>query len=202
MEVAVLGSPSPIRRKVSVDVKQHWTRRVFCGNSMAFGSVEVSVGFSLATCKMYSFAVAKRGRVHSLFCLLLIPWHRLTETGWVKCCFTFTESVGLLGDGGPGRPPRLSHSSWTLLKRVECSPHFKVCFVGGCKPEAGNKMSQCNLMPGRVVAETRTTVSRLIPCSSWPPNERVRVWGSYSHGPSSVAVSCRRQPRGSWWSEV
>ena len=26
-----------------------------------------------------------------------------------KCCFTSTETVGLLGTGSPGRPPRLSH---------------------------------------------------------------------------------------------
>ena len=29
----------------------------------------------------------------------------------LKCCFTSTETVGLLGTGNPGRPPRLSHSS-------------------------------------------------------------------------------------------
>ena len=32
-----------------------------------------------------------------------------------ECCFTSTETVGLIiRDGGPGRPPRLSHSSWAL----------------------------------------------------------------------------------------
>ena len=32
--------------------------------------------------------------------------------GWlVECCFTSTETVGLLGTGSPGRPPRLSHST-------------------------------------------------------------------------------------------
>ena len=29
----------------------------------------------------------------------------------VECCFTSTETVGLLGTGSPGRPPRLPHSS-------------------------------------------------------------------------------------------
>ena len=29
-----------------------------------------------------------------------------------QCCFTSTETV--LGTGSPGRPPRLSHSSWAL----------------------------------------------------------------------------------------
>ena len=27
--------------------------------------------------------------------------------GWLKRCFTSTETVGLLGTGSPGRPPRL-----------------------------------------------------------------------------------------------
>ena len=29
---------------------------------------------------------------------------------WLKCRFTSTETLGLLGTGSPGRPPRLSHS--------------------------------------------------------------------------------------------
>ena len=37
----------------------------------------------------------------------------------MKCGFTSTETVGLLGTGSPGRPPRLSHSSWTMVK---CNP--------------------------------------------------------------------------------
>ena len=32
----------------------------------------------------------------------------------VRCCFTSTETVRLIRTGSPGRPPRLSHSSWTL----------------------------------------------------------------------------------------
>ena len=32
----------------------------------------------------------------------------------VQCCFTSTETVRLIRTGSPGRPPRLSHSSWTL----------------------------------------------------------------------------------------
>ena len=31
-----------------------------------------------------------------------------------QCCFTSTETIGLIRTGSPGRPPRLSHSSWTL----------------------------------------------------------------------------------------
>ena len=35
--------------------------------------------------------------------------------GWlVECCFTSTETIRIIRDGSPGRPPRLSHSSWTL----------------------------------------------------------------------------------------
>ena len=29
----------------------------------------------------------------------------------VQCCFTSTETVRVIRTGGPGRPPRLSHSS-------------------------------------------------------------------------------------------
>ena len=32
----------------------------------------------------------------------------------VQCCFTSTETVKLIRTESPGRPPRLSHSSWTL----------------------------------------------------------------------------------------
>ena len=32
----------------------------------------------------------------------------------VQCCFTSTETIRLIRTGSPGRPPRLSHSSWTL----------------------------------------------------------------------------------------
>ena len=34
--------------------------------------------------------------------------------GMVQCCFTSTETVRLIRTESPGRPPRLSHSSWTL----------------------------------------------------------------------------------------
>ena len=33
----------------------------------------------------------------------------------VQCCFTSTETVRFIRTGNPGRPPRLSHSSWTLI---------------------------------------------------------------------------------------
>ena len=33
----------------------------------------------------------------------------------VQCCFTSTETIRLIRTGSPGRPSRLSHSSWTLM---------------------------------------------------------------------------------------
>ena len=41
----------------------------------------------------------------------------------VQCCFTSTETVRLIRTESPGRPPRLSHSSWTLNK-INCSLFF------------------------------------------------------------------------------
>ena len=34
----------------------------------------------------------------------------------VQCCFTSTEAIRLIRAESPGRPPRLSHSSWTLTR--------------------------------------------------------------------------------------
>ena len=47
----------------------------------------------------------------------------------VQCCFTFTGTVRLIRTGSPGRPPRLSHSSWALYdKEIELSPKLQgVC---------------------------------------------------------------------------
>ena len=36
----------------------------------------------------------------------------------VQCCLTSTETVRLIRKESPGRPPRLSYSSWTLLEDV------------------------------------------------------------------------------------
>ena len=33
----------------------------------------------------------------------------------VQCCFTSTDTVRFIRTERPGRPPRLSHSSWTLM---------------------------------------------------------------------------------------
>ena len=37
-----------------------------------------------------------------------------------RCCFTSTETVRLIRDGSPRRPPRLSHSSWARTRFVQC----------------------------------------------------------------------------------
>ena len=42
----------------------------------------------------------------------------------VHCCFTSTETIRLIRMGSPGRPPRLSHSSWTLDLCLCCSSLF------------------------------------------------------------------------------
>ena len=41
----------------------------------------------------------------------------------VQCCFTFTETVRLIRTESPGRPPRLSHSSWTPESSFRRSQH-------------------------------------------------------------------------------
>ena len=38
-----------------------------------------------------------------------------------QCCFTSTETVRLIRTDSPGRPPRLSHSSWPLIERQDQS---------------------------------------------------------------------------------
>ena len=44
-----------------------------------------------------------------------------------KCCFTSTQTIRLLGVGSPGRPSRLSHSSWWC--RASC-PRMSVDTLG------------------------------------------------------------------------
>ena len=38
----------------------------------------------------------------------------------VQYCFTSTETIRLVRTNSPGRPPRLSHSSWTLTGKAHC----------------------------------------------------------------------------------
>ena len=47
--------------------------------------------------------------------------------GWVECYFTSTVTLGLLGTGSPGRPPRLSHSSWAVGPSAQV---LTLCMLG------------------------------------------------------------------------
>ena len=40
----------------------------------------------------------------------------------VQCCFTSTETIRLVRTGSPGRPPRLSHSSWARTEAISSTP--------------------------------------------------------------------------------
>ena len=42
----------------------------------------------------------------------------------LKCCFTSTETVRTIRDGSPGRPPRLSLSSWAVEKKCRAISLF------------------------------------------------------------------------------
>ena len=44
---------------------------------------------------------------------------RKQDNSLIECCFTFTDTVGLLGTGSPGRPPRLNFTQ--LLCSVDNS---------------------------------------------------------------------------------
>ena len=44
--------------------------------------------------------------------ILRISWDQCVSM--VQYCFTFTETMRLVRTDSPGRPPRLSHSSWTM----------------------------------------------------------------------------------------
>ena len=46
----------------------------------------------------------------------------------VQCCFTSTETVRLIRTESPGRPPRLSHSSWTLSPLI----YKRILFEEAC----------------------------------------------------------------------
>ena len=45
----------------------------------------------------------------------------------VQCCFTSTETVRLIRTESPGRPPRLSQSSWTLAHCVRICSKLNSC---------------------------------------------------------------------------
>ena len=66
-------------------------------------------------------------------CCCVASWPRMSAdkfgTSWdqrvsmVQHCFTSTETVRLIRTESPGRPPRLSHSSWTLTLPSPVSKH-------------------------------------------------------------------------------
>ena len=75
-----------------------------------------------------SYVFHSRPSAQDNACLLLTT--RNYTDSLLECCFTTTETVGLLGTGSQGRPPRLSHSSWALnssarLIRRYIYPHNK-----------------------------------------------------------------------------
>ena len=69
----------------------------------------------------------------------------------LKCYFTSTETVGVLGTGSPGRPPRLSHSCSALCD-------------GGIATSVYN--SDWFVQPRALPLHTTPTAS---PCPSSPP---------------------------------
>ena len=64
--------------------------------------------------------LAHSGFVSGYLVFLMIGTNCDQCVSMVQCCFTSTETWRLIRTGSPGRPPRLSHSSWTL------------CFCLGC----------------------------------------------------------------------
>ena len=81
--------------------------------------------------------------------LLLWWWCRGTNCdqclSMVQCCFTSAETVRLIRMESPGRPPQLSHSSWTLSCFACKLKHYrgraKDCQCGWNKTFSVNKWS-------------------------------------------------------------
>ena len=59
------------------------------------------------------------------------------DVGWDQCrsmvqyCFTSTETRRLVRTDSPGRPPRLSHSSWTMPQRPFSKTSYRAPFGSG-----------------------------------------------------------------------
>ena len=77
--------------------------------------------------KSYKIQTHKRWWWCRAYCPRMSGWH-IRDKLWpdqclsmFQCCFTSTETILLIGTGSPERPPRLSHSSWTLthIKRFK-----------------------------------------------------------------------------------
>ena len=49
-----------------------------------------------------------------------------------QCGFTSTETIRLIRTGSPGRPPRLSQSSWTLNSMMWTGKSFLLPLTRGC----------------------------------------------------------------------
>ena len=89
----------------------------------------------------------------------------------VRCCFTSTETVRLIRTESPGRPPRLSHSSWTL-------------------PPVAIHTALSLLSPWNTALGSKETIAR----SRWPPL-RGRFGTSLSKVPHWPIKPCCRSER-------
>ena len=71
----------------------------------------------------------------------------------VQCCFTSTETVRLIRTGSPGRPLRLSHSSWTLIESANKLVQSLYCWTrtpphSGLSKSTTSWFSLCIVEPG------------------------------------------------------
>ena len=60
----------------------------------------------------------------------------------LQCCFTSTETVRAISDGSPGRPPRLSPSSWVLLGQLHW-PHVSNTGLRAASHRSSVSQSEC-----------------------------------------------------------
>ena len=92
-----------------------------------------------------------------------ISWDQCVST--VQCCFTSTETIKLVRSDNPGRPPRLSHSSWTMAELVWFSvalrPQRRVGLLGtGTGWEGGERVKGSTAETARKRPERPWTASR------------------------------------------
>ena len=85
----------------------------------------------------------------------------------VQCCFTSTETRRLVRTESPGRPPRLSHSSWTLpfldlvWFSVALRPQRRVGILGtGTEWEGGERVKGSTAETARKRPERPWTAAR------------------------------------------
>ena len=84
----------------------------------------------------------------------------------VQCCFTSTETIRLIRTGSPGRPPRLSQSSWTLLR-----PQRRGCLLRTWEGGGGGG-GEMKARPRAPTRKTKDTVDRR------PNNKNVKAVSS------------------------